>query len=278
MKRATIQKSFFILSVLSISLSLIVPIRAAETVESIQTAYEHFLDRIDVKYISEKIPHILKTEWDQASIYALYTPTKVRVGCWATVVAQILYYHKLLPHGNVSYQCTEGYKITENLNFYRFNWGQFVDKIDDNSSKDSVAQVAKYSYYTAAALQKDFGVGGHVLKGKSFKNLLESHFDCMVTEYEFLQGSFLNARSKIVKIVKEEIAAARPVAFWFGNQYDWGHAVVIDGYIEKDDLFLVHINQGLGGSGNGAYNLFAPIIPSYGDMYWREILTIKPKK
>ena len=41
MKRTTIQKIFFVLSVLSISLCF-VPIQAAETVESIQTAYEHF--------------------------------------------------------------------------------------------------------------------------------------------------------------------------------------------------------------------------------------------
>ena len=125
-----------------------------------------------------------------------------------------------------------------------------------------MAQVAKYSYFTAAAIQKDFGVGGHVLKGKSFKNLLESHFDCTVTEYQFLQGSFLKERSKVVKIIKKEIAAARPVAFFFGNQYDWGHAVVIDGCLEKNKHFSVHINQGLGGPGNGVYELFDPVIPS----------------
>jgi hypothetical protein len=278
MKRATFQKILFVLFILFINLGLTLPINAAETAESIKASYQRFLDNIDVKFFDEKVPYLLKTEWDQSGIYAMHTPTKVRVGCWATAVAQILYYHKLLPQGKVSYQCTEGYKIIENLNSYKFNWDLFVNKINDNTIKESIDQVAKYSYYTAVVMQKDFGIGGHVLKGNNFKNLLESHFDCKVNEYQFLEGSFLKERNKIVKIIKEELAAARPVAFFFGNQYDWGHAVVIDGYLEKDNHFLVHINQGLGGSGNGIYKLFDPIIPSYGDMYWRVIMTIKPKK
>lgn len=275
MKKVTFQKIFVAVFVLFISLGVSRSLMAAETAESIKDSYQRFLNNVDKKFFEEKVPFLLKTEWDQAGIYAKYTPTKVRVGCWSTAVAQILYYHKVLPQGKVSYQCTEGYKIIENLNSYKFNWDLFLNKIDDNTLEKSIDQVAKYSYLTA---EKDFGIGGHVLKGNNFKNLLESHFDCKINEYEFLKGSFLKERNKVVQIIKEEISATRPLAFWFGNQYDWGHAVVIDGYVEKGDLFLVHINQGLGGPGNGIYDLFAPIIPSYGDMYWRAILVIKPKK
>lgn len=281
MKKATIQKIFLALFTLSISLNAIDSLKAAETAESIQTAYEHFLNGIDMKYIDEKVPYLLKTEWDQAGIYAKYTPTKVRVGCQATAVAQILYYYKLLPKGKESYQCTEGYAINEDLESYKFGFNSFVNKIEDNTSIKSVNQVAMYSYYTAVAMRKDFGRGPHLLKGNDFsgfKDILEIHFDCSVDIYQFEENSFVKGKNKVIQIVKTEIDNQRPVAFWFGNQYGWGHAVVIDGYLENGDQFLVHINQGLGGSGNGAHDLFAPIIPSYGDMYWRAILTIKPKK
>lgn len=280
MNRSTFKKIIFALLILFINLGLTVPINAAETAESIKVSYQKFLDNIDVKYFDEKVPCLLKTEWSQAGIYAKYTPTKVRVGCWATSVAQILYYHRLLPNGKVSYQCTDGYKINENLS-YKFNLNLFVNKIEDNTSIVSIDQVARYSYHTAVALRKDFGRGPHLLKSNDFtgfKDILETHFDCSVDIYQFGENSFVKGKHEVIQVVKTEIDNQRPVAFWFGNQYGWGHAVVIDGYLEKGDQFLVHINQGLGGSGNGTYDLFAPIIPSYGDMYWRAILTIKPKK
>jgi stress-induced morphogen len=173
-----------------------------------------------------------------------------------------------------------GIKINENLESYKFNWNLFVDKIESNTSQESIEQVAKYSYFTATVMQKDFGTGHHVLKNgfQDYKDILQAHFKCQVNVYQFSDGSFIKEKNAVIKTIKEEINDTRPVAFWFGNQFDWGHAVVIDGYLEKGGQFLVHINQGLGGSGNGVYNLFSPIIPSYGDMYWREILTIRPKK
>ena len=242
-----------------------------------------FLDRIDVKYINEKVPFLIKTEWDQAGVYAKYTPTKVRVGCWSTAIAQILYYHKLIPKGKVNYKCSEGYLIKEDFDSYKFDLDLFVNKIDDNTPKKSIDQVAMYSYFTAVAIEKDFGTGLYsAIKtgwtGEDFIKYIERHYDCKVSSYSFKNNLFIQENEKVKKVVRNEINSGRPLMFFFGNQYDWGHAVVIDGFLEKGDLFLVHINQGLGGSGNGVYNLFSPIIPSYADMYRREILTIKPQK
>jgi hypothetical protein len=280
MKKTIYQKIIFVVFILTVNLSLAIPLKAAETTESIKASYKRFFENLDLKYIDKKIPFLLKTEWDQAGIYARYTPTRVRVGCWSTAVAQIFYYHKLLPKSTVSYQCEEGYQINENLESYQINWDMFVNKIDDKTSEESVGQVAKYSYLTAVAMRKDFGTGHHNLGGngfKAFKNILETHFDCIVNVYQYDKGIFKQEKSQIVKIIRKEVKASRPVALWIGNP-KWGHAVVIDGYLKKGDLFLVHINQGMGGPGNGVYDLFSPIVPRYGDMYWREILTIKPKR
>jgi hypothetical protein len=110
MKRMTIQKILYVLFIVSIGLSLTVPIKGAETVESIEASYQRFLNNLDLKYFDEKVPHLLRTEWDQADIYSKHTPTQVRLGCWSTAIAQILYYHKLSPKGKVNYQCTLGYQ------------------------------------------------------------------------------------------------------------------------------------------------------------------------
>lgn len=284
MKRTAIQKILYVLFIVSIGLSLIVPIKAAEDAESNKVLYQRFLSYLDLKYINEKIPFLLKTEWDQAGIYAKYTPAKIRVGCWSTAAAQILYYHRLLPHGKVSYQCTEGYKIIENLNSYSFNWDLFVNKIDDHTPTESIEQVAKYSYFVAVVMRKDFGVGGHVgfwhdgfFDSSYFVEMLQENYDCNVKAHIFRDNTFLKDKDEIQKIIKNEIEASRPVIFHFGAGTN-GHAVVIDGFSEQKGLFLVHINQGLGGMGNGVYNLFRPMAKNGVDMERRDILTIKPSK
>jgi hypothetical protein len=261
-----------------ISLINTVPTNASETAESIAEYTPFFISNLNLISTNEKIPHLLETEWDQAGKYAMYTPAKIRVGCWSTAIAQILYFHKLLPNGKVCYRCSEGYQINENLESYKFEWNQFVKNIDDATSKESLVQVAKYSYFTAVVIQKDFGTGSYIMADQTYKKVLEKHFRCIVKEYYFTDHSFDKKKSKIVKLIINEINALRPVMLYFSDLKNVTHAVVIDGYSEKKDLFWVHINQGLGGEGNGSYNLFDSISRLGDDMEFRFLLTIKPKK
>lgn len=254
-----------------------VPTNASETAESIAESTSFFINNLNLISGNEEIPYLLKTEWDQAGKYAMYTPAKVRVGCWSTAIAQILCYHKLFPKGIVGYKCTEGYQINENLESYGFDWNQFVNKIDDTTPQTSIDQIAKYSYFVAVVIRKDFGTGSYLMNDLTYKNVLEKHFRCIATEYYFKNYLFNKKKTKIIKLIKSEINASRPIMFYFTDWKNVTHAVVIDGYSEKNDLFLVHINQGLGGGGNGNYNLFDSISQLGNDMKFRFLLTIKPR-
>ena len=64
--------------------------------------------------------------------------------------------------------------------------------------------------------------------------------------------------------------------FYFDDGNDFGHAVVIDGYLNKNELFLVHINQGMGGRNDGWYNPFDKIFGIRDDLQTRFLVTLKP--
>src|SRR5436190_1077651 len=46
---------------------------------------------------------LLRTHWYQDGPFAGLTPNHEHVGCWSTAYAQILFYHRLKPHGHVTY-------------------------------------------------------------------------------------------------------------------------------------------------------------------------------
>ncbi len=275
-------KIIFILMVSSmIYFGVVSHLYAVETSESLKDAYQFYLSNLNRKYINEKITTLLTTEWSQTGSYAMDTPTKVRVGCWSLAIAQILYYHRLLPEGIVGYKCSHGARIHEDLESFQFHWNLFVNKMDDNTPADSIEQIAKYCYFTAVVLRYDFGSANYLLNDDehTLRHMVEKFYPCKVEKFEFKEHSFGNRRKDIIRIIKNEINASRPVMFYIESKNLWvTHAVVIDGYLEKEGLFLVHINQGLGGEGNGSFNLFDSISRRDDDRERRVLIAIKPTR
>jgi hypothetical protein len=228
---------------------------------------------------------LLTTTWGQdgATKYALYSPGHWRLGCWSTAFAQILYYHRLAPHGSVSYNCTTyGYHISENLNSYSFDWNLFVNSINSGTPQASVQQVAKYSYYASVVIEKDFGTGDYVLSHLGRANALEDHYNCE-TSLSALGWSFdghsihYYTMSDLEGIVEDELNAGCPVMLHIRNTDSdpTYHAVALDGWRTQSGNFQVHVNMGHEGSEDGWYN-FAGTIGDYNDTSYREIVTIRP--
>lgn len=237
-------------------------------------------------------PFLLKTNWDQWGIYAKYTPENQVLGCWSTALAQILYYHRLKPFGPVSYTCSKGYIIKDELSDYAPEWKNFTSGINDKSQPEAIDAVARYSYLTAIAIQKDFGTPKY---GEMINPApqIEKHFACKATFYGSFTGDVpfsqeqmkliaekeqiqhLIEKDSIIVLIKKEISKRRPVYFHMGNFTTYGHSTVIDGFLEKNDIFYVHINYGAGGFRTGWYNLFKPIDVE-DDIRLRAYVTIEP--
>ena len=221
--------------------------------------------------------YLIKTTWDQTGDYAAFVKYDDDTGCWATAIAQIAHYHRLNPFGKIEYTTSRGNHISENLNDYSFNHEQFDKTITVQTAANSKEKVAKYIYYIAAIIYTDFGSSGY-LEHETMMSRIEKHLNCSVGFYEYQKQNYLNEQNKIRSLIKNEIDAQRPLMLYFDNADDFGHAAVLDGYIENNDRFLVHLNMGWGGRNDGWYDPFKKIIGIRDDLQNRFLITFNPNK
>jgi Peptidase C10 family len=214
------------------------------------------------------------THWKQMGGFERCTPDSLRTGCWSTALAQIVYYHKLKPYGHVEYTSRQNYKINENLDSFQFNFSLFTPTIDTTTSQETINQLAKYNYFAALAVQKDFGTDRYMNKLAS-TSLLEQHYKVMVERYIAWHKLVPNTLGKLEKIIYNEINYKRPVFLHFANLNDFGHSIVVDGYCYKDGNFMIHTNQGQGGPDDGWYDFNKGILRT-DDNALRVVYTFKP--
>ena len=218
--------------------------------------------------------YLLSTHWKQMGGFEKYTPDKLRTGCWSTALAQITFYHQLKPFGQVKYVSRNGYKINENLDSTNFDFNLFTPTIDSLTSKETTNQLAKYNYYAALAMQKDFGTDRYMNK-LAPASLLEAHYHMSVERYISFRKVIPYTHSKLEKIIYKELQQQRPLFLHFANLKDFGHSVVIDGYCYDNNKFMVHLNQGQGGKDDGWYDFYKGILRP-DDTALRVIYTFKP--
>jgi len=204
---------------------------------------------------------IISTQWHQsnqsAGDYAKYSPIEPgsdgdnwRLGCWSIALAQIFYYYRLAPHGTSIYDTSPGCAprglschIDEDFDSYDFTWSLFVNYFDSSTNDSQENEVAKYAYYTAAAVQKDFGTFHYV--GNAQTNFLDN-FACTVQVYYLDEDEDDDDYSaeELQDIIIDEIRNGYPVMLYITNPSEGkAHAVVADGLWGTS---YVHINMGWG--------------------------------
>jgi hypothetical protein len=173
-------------------------------------------------------------------------------------------------------------------------WNNFASKLNNASSPEETETVARYSYLTAAAIQKDFGTSRYLLAVNP-AGQIEKHFAAKAVFYGSFTGTIplpkeqmdniakrenirhIVNQDSVMWVIKKEIKAKRPVYFHYGNFTNFGHSTVIDGYFQQKGTFWVHINYGAGGFRTGWYDLFKPIDVA-DDIKLRAFVTIVPQQ
>ncbi|GJM07960.1 MAG: hypothetical protein DHS20C11_02360 [Lysobacteraceae bacterium] len=211
--------------------------------------------------VGDSVEPFLTTNWRQSGGYNKFTPGQNHIGCWGTAFAQIMFHYGIKPSGQVAYETSTGYVVEEDLDAYNFDFSKFTSEINELSDEDTIDQMAMYNYFTAAVVQKDFGTGnGSILHKTEVGAYLKKHFGVDANWYVAYDGLYPYTAGKLEWLVERELSAKRPVYFYFTNQRDMGHAVVIDGYRRTEDAFMVHMVQGQGGPDNGWYDFHGPIL------------------
>lgn len=218
---------------------------------------------------------LLITKWGQRDEYAKFSPKNLRLGCWSTAFAQILYHYRLTPSGGIiKYRTTTGYKLEENIGEYKFNFDKFINEITTISSQESIDEVAKYIYFCSLIIKKNFGTEDYLLKHAERADKIAEYYNCITNYYSNEKYSL----DEIKKIVINEIDEKRPVFIHLRNlSKNKFHAAVIDAYKIEDNRLIVHINMGHKGKDDGWFDFDKPIL-EYTDNKYRKLITIRPKK
>lgn len=217
---------------------------------------------------------LLKTHWKQMGGFERQTPDHLRLGCWSTALAQIMYYHRLKPFGSVVYTSSKGYRINEVIDSTQIDFDRLSAQIDSTTQPINIQALAQYSYYAALAVQKDFGTD-HYMHKLAPASLLEQHYKVKSERYISWRHILPYTSRKLETIIRQEINQKRPLFLHFANLKNFGHSVVIDGYTYTKNTFLIHLNQGQGGPQDGWYN-FRQDILHHEDRALRVLYTFKP--
>ena len=129
--------------------------------------------------------YLLKTAWGGAAPLNMFAPKGSTLGCHSNAFAQALYFDRLAPHGKVSYKCSDGTLISEDFSNYRPQWSRFaLDKESGRKDMAATRRTARFMYYVASIVRKDFGTDQYVdYPDDLHKQAIEAHFHCTLTGY-----------------------------------------------------------------------------------------------
>ena len=207
----------------------------------------------------QAIKPLMTSMWGQGAPYNFQCPIvdgkQCYVGCTATAIAQVMYYHKWpestpeIPEYTPYDKETKGL-LQPALPSTTFNWDVMKDyyRKDVTDTADPANEaVAKLMHYVGQAQAMNYGTSA----SGAFANpaALVQYFG--YSRNATIVGRTENTADSWVNIIYNELAAKRPVIL-SGYKWSGGHTFVCDGY-DGDGLF--HINWGWNGSSDGYYSI-----------------------
>ena len=218
---------------------------------------------------------LIQTKWNGSQPFNMVVPNNYELGCHSVAIAQVLFFHKLVPHEKVNYICSNGIKVERDFSNYTPDFDSLA--YTSNDIEERLRKTSEYIYNIASIVKKDFGTDQYLKCDDYHKSEIESHLNCKYQAYfEKIDGNLaaiLHRDDGYYSKITKEIEAGRPLGFYYSNNKNIGHAVVIDGYVQKEDKIFIHANFGWGGKSDGWY-LLEEDLPK--DLQYMLLITIDP--
>lgn len=184
-----------------------------------------------------------------------------RLGCCATTLAQVLYFHHRCPTGSVEFT-VPGFESTgmdfdaEATNHGLCDWPQFAGRALNSTTDAGTSAIAKYIYATALVVRRKWGstrgTPHYLLDHEAQDDEVSEHFGVDISRFHIAKTE--ESKREAQNLLVEELDHQRPViAFLVWHGFD-GHLVVLDGYRREGSRFKVHVNAGQNGFNNGWYD------------------------
>ena len=201
-----------------------------------------------------RVEPFLTSLWNQKDPYNKKCPTiegtLPPTGCVATALAQVLYYHKYpdSSEGEGYYTISDGstqYQVV--LNSY-YDWSLYDDAYVNSiflpeDKKEAIAQLL-YDCGVAVHMNYDVKSSGAILSRVG--TALSRNFKCDSLAVRALGRKFCN-NDEWMQMIRAELEAGRPILYGGQDASEGGHAFVLHGIDEEDN---VYVNWGWSGNGD----------------------------
>lgn len=208
---------------------------------------------------------LISAKWGQDKYYNQLCPDDpqgadghARVGCVATAMSQIMYYHQYpdVGRGESSYHASGYGELYVNYGESTYNYQQMADYIDDYNF-----EIAQIGMHAGVAVEMMYGAHGSGAYSANVPSAMINHF--RYSNEANLVDRYSKSSRDWAEILKTEINALRPL-YYSGAGDHGGHAFICDGYQGE---YFFHFNWGWEGTYNGFFNIqnLAPGTMSFND-------------
>lgn len=202
-------------------------------------------------------------DWDQTAPYNNLCPKIGAVttvtGCVPTALAILMKYHEWPDKGEGTIPGYEYYiegnrqSISARELGHTYNWDKMPLAYTRGETAEAQTEVATLIYDCGVMSQAQYNTSGNGGTGAVTQTAVHG----LITYMQYDKGAKFLMRewysdAEWHEILKEEIAAGRPILYGGANNKSEGHQFILDGY-NSDNYFAV--NWGWSGYGNGYYLL-----------------------
>lgn len=236
-----------------------------------------------------RVRPLLKTAWGQDSVFSKYTPSNYVCGCVATMLGQVMYYHKYpagqdLVISNRIY--VDGVATRAGMQTGTYDWDAMTLTSAGLSSDDKAAiEMGKLVFNAGVSVHMQYsadGSGSYMPDAYSALTNKNSwaYTNAVIFSARDASGpvgiDFNYHTGATWDMVLGSLNAGYPVCMGISGK-EGGHAIVCDGYgflhdtngVEDVELLYLHLNLGWDGSGNAWYNM--PVFVAAQDMMYTKL-------
>ncbi len=204
---------------------------------------------------------LVDIHWDQSYPYNMFCPEDAGgqcvVGCVATAMSHIMYYHEHPRHGEGTseYTVNLGGVPSQHLEVDHYNatYDYAIMLPSGSGSQATNEAMGLLCYHAGVSVHMMYGsvpyTDGSGAYSQDVPGALINHFDYS-NEMVYKKKSYYSA-SQWKNLLRGDLDEALPV-YYSGSGSNGGHAFFTDGYDDNDQF---HFNFGWGGSGDGYYPL-----------------------
>lgn len=182
-------------------------------------------------------------------VFNYYTPHHWSAGCVATAMAEVLAYYQwpIVGTGSHCYNENDAGQLCADYSATYYDWANTLFKYEgERTTLEQRRAAGLLTYHTAISVNMDFSANGSTANVSNAPKAYHNYFRLSGHYKAVGESGFW---TELINNMKDR----RPAILAIHRSDGLGHAIVADGYSERNGFF--HLNMGWNGSDNGWYDI-----------------------